>query len=305
MSLTIRTLTQADLDAADTVLMPAYAVPSRKAELRRYLALQPGGWLLATLDGAPAGVVGATNFGAFAYIGLMAVHPQAQRRGIGRALMEQLLARVDAWGCPMALLDASDAGFPLYQALGFVVDDTVDVWVGATAEAHARQAPGTAATGAAGIAVCALALDDLPALASYDADRFGADRGAVLASYLGHSRGLRQVRGEDGRGHAFAAFGASGAMAGFLFAHATRGDMLGPWMADGPDAAEALLLAALSLPYGGALYVQAPTANVDGRRLLERHGFQIGGTLRHMRRGGAPQLDRRASIYGQASFAIG
>src|SRR5262249_18344013 len=122
----IRTLTEADVDIADTIMMPAYGVPrSRKRELRHYLALQPDGWLLALFDGEPAGLGGATDYGPFAYIGLMAVIPALQRRGIASAIMERLLAWIAERGCPAILLDASSAGERLYEKLGFVDDDTV------------------------------------------------------------------------------------------------------------------------------------------------------------------------------------
>src|SRR5215475_9007664 len=122
----IRTVTEADIDAADAIMIPAYGVPrSRKRELRRYLALQPDGWLLAMLDGQPAGMGGATDFGSFAYIGLMAVYPELQRRGIASAIMERLLSWIAVRGCATALLDASSAGERLYEKLGFVDRDKV------------------------------------------------------------------------------------------------------------------------------------------------------------------------------------
>src|SRR5215210_381071 len=104
MTISVRSITEADLDAADVVLEAAYG-PSggrRKERMRRYLSLQPDGWLLALLDDV---VVGAMDYGPFAYIGLMAVHPSAQRRGIGLMLMQRLLAWLDARGCPFSLLD--------------------------------------------------------------------------------------------------------------------------------------------------------------------------------------------------------
>src|SRR5262245_3409659 len=116
--ITIRILSGEDVDIADAIMIPAYGVPrSRKRDLRRYLALQPDGWLLALLDGEPAGMGGAIDYGPFAYIGLMAVLPALQRRGIASAIMEQLLAWIAARGCPTVLLDASPAGERLYEKL--------------------------------------------------------------------------------------------------------------------------------------------------------------------------------------------
>src|SRR5690348_3176989 len=95
----IRALTAADIPAADAIGMAAYGRESRSAELARLLRLQPDGWLLAEVEGEPAGMVGATDFGPFAYVGQMGVLPTFQRRGIARALMERLLAWIDERGC--------------------------------------------------------------------------------------------------------------------------------------------------------------------------------------------------------------
>src|SRR5437660_4039743 len=93
MSLSIRAMTCADLETAGNIVTAAFGSPySRADEVRRYLALQPDGWLLATLDGRPVGTVGAMDYGPYAYISLLSVHPAAQRRGIVLALMQHILA---------------------------------------------------------------------------------------------------------------------------------------------------------------------------------------------------------------------
>ncbi len=98
MSLVVRTMTAADLEAADEIAVAAYGGPHRRrGELARYLSLQPAGWMPAVRDGTPAGLGGAIVYGPFAYIGLMAVHPLQQRQGIAQAILERLLAWVQ--GC--------------------------------------------------------------------------------------------------------------------------------------------------------------------------------------------------------------
>lgn len=278
----IRTMTEADIPAADAIGMAAYGRESRSAELVRLLRLQPDGWLLAEGDGEPAGMVGATDFGPFAYVGQMGVLPAFQRRGIARALMERLLRWIDERQCPVTLLDASDAGYPLYARMGFAVDDRV-----AQFALVATPKLDTAATGRAD----AMRRDDLAEVIAFDTPRFGADRGAVLAAYLA-----------GGAGRAFVARGERGEVRAFLFAQAR---MLGPWVAATPEDAEAVLARALALPFTGAPLVIAPEANGAALALLARYGFAAQRRLRHMRRGGAPLLERRTHVYGQASFAIG
>ncbi len=124
MTIEIRTLTPADLDMADALLMAAYGGASRKQRLQSYLTLQPDGWILAHWDGTPAGVAGATHYGPIAYIGLVGVHPAYQRRGIAMAMMRHLLRWSAERGRPVLQLDASPAGAPLYERLGFVDDES-------------------------------------------------------------------------------------------------------------------------------------------------------------------------------------
>src|SRR5256885_2315182 len=83
----IRSLTPADVTGADELLGVTF--PGSKSlapRMRRYLAVQPDGWWVAEEEGALVGMVGAVEYGAFAYVGLMGVRPDRQGRGIGRQL---------------------------------------------------------------------------------------------------------------------------------------------------------------------------------------------------------------------------
>ena len=282
MQTIFRTLTSDDLDAADAILIPAYGIArSRKRELRRYLGLQPDGWLLAAIDGQPVGLVGATDYGPFAYIGLMAVHPAAQRRGIGMALMQQLLAWLDERGCPAALLDASDSGAPLYEKLGFVDQEKALVFRQDDCALRPRPSDRVAPMQAA----------DLAALADFDAPIFGARRQAVFDAYFA-----------DHPDRAFVARDEASQISGYLFA---QPQALGPWAAHEPADAEVLLAAALALQFEDAPRVIFPSSNVHAGGLLMRYGFSPQRSLGHMRRGDDGAPGRRAMLYGQASFAIG
>ncbi|HST87157.1 MAG TPA: hypothetical protein VLJ14_02175, partial [Ktedonobacterales bacterium] len=164
------------------------------------------------------------------------------------------------------------------------VDDGVALLARVGAPTVDASAPGRAR-------VDVMRLGDLAEVIAFDTPRFGADRGAVLAAYLA-----------DGVGRAFVARGERGEVRAFLFAQAR---MLGPWVAVTPEDAEAVLAHALALPFAGGPLVIAPEANGAALALLARYGFAAQRTLRHMRRGGGPLLERRMHLYGQASFAIG
>src|SRR5258708_4967161 len=121
MPVSLHPLTTADYVAVDPLLTAAYARSSSMLDdLDRYRQRQPDGWLLARLDGIPAGMGGAIAYGATARIGLMAVPPRVQRPGIGRAFMEHLLEWATCRGATTLPLYASPAEVPLYARLRFV-----------------------------------------------------------------------------------------------------------------------------------------------------------------------------------------
>jgi GNAT superfamily N-acetyltransferase len=291
MHVDYRLLTMEDVARADAITMVAYQSPSRATEITRYLALQPDGWWLAWADGAPVGFGGAVDYGPFAYIGLISTLPTAQRQGIGRGLMEHLLAWLEGRGCPMALLDASPAGKPLYDRLGFVTDDRSVVWQGPAPEdlpAMAAHLHDENADGA--IYMQSLTKDDLAALCAYDTPRFGADRWAVFADLLA-AYPERAWLAQD----------ATGAITGFAIAQPR---IIGPWLADDPATARCLLAHALTLPFTQAPIVLAPAANTGAVALLESASFAPLRALSHMRRGGtAPRP--RPTHFGLTSFALG
>ncbi len=282
MPVSLHPLTAADFEAVDPILTAAYARSSSMLDdLARYHRAQPDGWFLARLDGIPAGMGGVIAYGATARIGLMAVHPDVQRRGIGRAIMEHLLEWAAGRGATTVLLDARPAGIPLYERLGFVTDD----YAWAYNCAHPAALAGPLAD-----AVEPLQPADLPEVAAFDAERVGAPRAAILAQYA-----------EECAGRAFVARDGQGRVAGYLMAQAHR---LGPWLADTPQAAESLLCRALPL-CSGDVQVLVPEYNRAATTLLERVGFAPGPRWHSMRRGGIADVQRRGWLYGYANYYFG
>lgn len=282
MHVSLHPLTAADFEAADALLTAAYARSSSMLDdLARYRQCQPDGWFLARLDGNPAGMGGAIAYGTTARIGLMAVHPDFQRRGIGQAIMEHLLEWATVRGATTVLLDATPAGVPLYTRLGFVTDDHARAYV----YSHPAPPPGPQAD-----AVTALRPADLPEVVAFDAERFGASRAAILAQYA-----------DECVGRAFVARDSRWRMAGYLIAQSNR---LGPWLADTAQAAESLLCHALPLCSANA-QVLVPECNQTATALLERVGFSPRRRWHSMRRGGVPDLQRCHWLYGYANFYFG
>jgi GNAT superfamily N-acetyltransferase len=117
-----------------------------------------------------AGAVVLTRWGTgFAAVGMMLVAARYGRRGLGRMLMEHLLA--EAGEDATVTLFAADQGRPLYEKLGFVPVRRNVSFVGRFR---------TPLVGSPGI-VRAATKADLSAILAVDLAAFGSDRGRILA----------------------------------------------------------------------------------------------------------------------------
>ena len=283
----IRLLREADIDAADRLLQLSFQRPAnRRIELERALRIQPDGWHLAEIGGVPVGMVGAIIYERFSWIGLMAVDPGHQSRGIGRSLMKHILADLDRRGSPMVLLDASDAGFPLYQSLGFVEEDECRIYEFPSAQLAEENVESDAYS-----LLHTMSEDLLPAVIAFDEPIFGTNRDAVLRAYFSNFPG-----------RSFVALDAKTRVAGYLIAQARR---IGPWAAASPEIAANLLHRALLLDFPEPPQVIVAGKNPASASMLRSRGFEARHANRHMRRGGTRLPGSRERMFGQASFAIG
>ena len=284
MSLSISPLTNADLTETAEVVKAAYNVPySRKDSLQLYLALPSGGSFIAKNNGSVVGFGGVLDYGPFAYIGLMSVHPSMQKQGIGGLLLERLLSWLAARACPTILLDASSAGAPLYTRYAFTENDITVVMQ----QTQHIPPPQHLPTG-----VSVLAEQDFSALVAFDAPSFGAERGAVLASYrAANPERVLIVRDLHGQ------------ITGYLIVQAT---VLGPWVARTSEDAERLLIHALALYNNeGQSSVFVSANNSAAIQLLTRYGFSQQRDLSHMYKGKPVERSRRTAIFGQTSLGLG
>ena len=273
----IRLLGAADIAAADEVLRAAFATEdSFQRRLHRYLTIQPDGWLVAEADGAIVGMVGAIEYGAFAYVGMMGVHPDRQGQGVGSGLLSTLLERLAARGIACTRLETTDAGRPLYLRHGFV-DAGVSHEFRRTGESAPRAS--------AGVEVAS----DPEEIIALDRAFFGADR-----------TGLWQWLFAEEPGRILVAR-AGGAAAGYL---CVQPDTLGPFAARDPEIAAALLEAAGPRVRSARTRVMMPAENTAGRAVLEAQSWSLHKVVPHMSRGPCPPASWQA-IYGKGSYCLG
>ena len=132
MSLAIRPLEEADVDAADKVRRLAFGThfglpdplsfsgTSRLVESRR--RTWPEAALVAERNGTIVGVALSSHWGSLGLFGPLAVHPEQWRGGVARSLLEASMPIYDRWRCRAVALftfPASLTHIGLYQRYGF------------------------------------------------------------------------------------------------------------------------------------------------------------------------------------------
>lgn len=111
------------------------------ADWSRMIRLEPSGCFTAREGSRLVGTVTTTTYGReMAWIGMMVVHPDFRRQGIGAALMRLALDHVHGLHIASVKLDATPAGRPLYESLGFSAEAEMERWQGVV-HPGASQAP--------------------------------------------------------------------------------------------------------------------------------------------------------------------
>lgn len=251
----VRTLTAADLDFADSVRALA-GWNQTHADWERFLAMEPDGCFLAEWNGTPAGTATTTIYGPeLAWIGMVLVHPDLRRRGIGRALLERCVAYLRSRGVRCLKLDATPAGKEVYDRLGFRSEWTLKRWVG-------RPAAATPAAPSPGL--WSWRATDVARVESLDVTAFGAARRALLGALTQTSTA------------ALVKESAAGDIAGFGFARAgSQALYLGPVVADSAQAGLGLVEALIARHAGQAIFWDIPDPNEAAVDWARQHGFTI------------------------------
>lgn len=263
-----------DLDAV-CALVAEVRWPHRPADIDGLIRLGHG---RLVRDGSDTLGVGLWwGFGDdFARFGLVIVSPRAQGCGLGRRLVEALLAEVAPR--PVMLL-ATRAGRPLYDKLGFVA-------TGGQIAQHQGEYRGTARTD---LRVRPVMPEDVPAIDRLDAAAFGAERRLVLDHLM--AAGRTAVLVDDGR------------VAGYAIERPFgRGTVIGPVVAGNEDDA-ITLFDALARP--GFLRVDLATDAARFARHVSDAGLAFDSASPVMTLGPVPTPSGPQRIFALASHALG
>ena len=179
---------------------------------------------------------------AFGWIGMVIVHGPYRRHGLATRLMERSLAELRDRGL-VPFLDATPAGRPVYERMGFRAVEALTRWRGQGGGPEAHDLP---------------PLVDVAEIAELDRSAFGVDRSAVLADLLARKGALsRRDPGGDG----------------FLLARTGRtASYVGPVVARETGTALRLLESALA-EISGPVLVDVPDRQAEVNGLLAERGF--------------------------------
>ena len=85
----------------------------------RFMNMEPTGCFVAELNRASVGTTATCVLGRVAWIAMVLVDVNARSRGVGTALLKHALNYLDERKVVTVRLDATPAGQPIYEKLGF------------------------------------------------------------------------------------------------------------------------------------------------------------------------------------------
>ncbi|HET6188821.1 MAG TPA: GNAT family N-acetyltransferase [Trebonia sp.] len=252
-------------------------------------------------DGALAGAVVLTRYGAdLASVGMMLVAARYGRQGLGRALMEHLLAEA---GDATVTLFATDLGKPLYDKLGFRTIRRSAAFTGPFRADPFRTDPFRADPFRAEPAVTTATADnskmrtrpaaaaDMASIIDVDKAAFGADRSRLLRRLPAFAGQLLVL--ETGR-----------SIAGFAAAWRNHtSTVIGPVVA--PDGAAACrLIGDLAAEIRGQVRLDLDPDRPELPAWAVRHGLQPAGLNAVMAYGDRPPPGDPARLFTPISIAL-
>lgn len=262
--------------AAVVRLCERVAWPHTPDDLRFLLASGNGRIVRDARTRRPLGVGLWIAYGEeVAVLGMIIVDPEHQGGGIGRRLVEALIA--DA-GQRALILNSTDAGRPLYEKLGFRTLGGILQRQGTnraqpTEEASIREAR----------------LEDRKAIVALDARAFGAPRTMLIGRLLEDGRAVVSIGGGAVRGYALArAFG--------------LGEVVGPIVASSDDEAIALFRA---IAGRGFTRVDCPGDATSFSAFLGEAGLRVVDRPTRMVLGEWTDPSDPARIFALAGHALG
>ena len=249
------------------------------ADAACFATVDPGGFLIGELDGAPAATISCVNYDErFAFLGFYIVRDDLRGRGYGLRIWNAAIAHAR----PRTIgLDGVVAQQQNYRKSGFQL-----------AYANIRYGGRVAPAAAAPAGIVPLADVPFATVAADDATVFPAPRASFLRAWI------------SARGHVGRALVRDGRLAAWGVIRPCRtGHKIGPLVADDRAAAEAVF-AALVAAGPGEVFLDVPSVNRDAAALAHDHGLApVFETARMYT--GAIRPVRLERVFGVTTFELG
>lgn len=280
-ALTLRPMTDADLESCLSFTQQVNW-PHRLLDWQLHYALG-NGYVFADNQQQLAGCILWWNYGAsYGTIGLVVVPAHMQGQGLGRKLMQAVLAQA---GERSLQLVATLAGKKLYQQCGFREVDTIAQVQGIPVAYPVRPV-------ASQTQFSTLTNTNLNLAQQLDAQAYSADRAHLLAALLTQGSGV-------------IAFAAGKAVGYGMLRTSGRGQTIGPIIAAEPEIARQIAIELLQQTDGFVRFDLTEQASSLKAMLLEA-GLQQVDLVSVMVKGDyLPGMDTAQSVFALASQALG
>ena len=245
-----------------------------------FATVDPDGFLVGELDGAPVATVSCINYDArFAFLGFYIVRRDVRGRGYGLRIWNAAMAHA---GARVIGLDGVVGQQENYEKSGF-----------ALAYANVRYSGTVAAPAASSASVIPLSDVPLAAVEAYDSTVFPAPRAAFLRAWIGSPGHLGRALVRVGR---LTAWG--------VIRPCRTGFKIGPLVADRRTAAEVVLAALLAGAGGSEIYLDVPSINRDAVALAQDLKLAPVFETARMYTGAIPTL-RLERLFGVTTVELG
>jgi GNAT superfamily N-acetyltransferase len=246
-----------------------------------FATVDPQGFFIGELDGAPAAIISCVNYDArFSFLGFYIVRPDLRGRGYGLRIWNAAIAHAQ----PRVIgLDGVVAQQENYKKSGFRL-----------AYANVRYG-GAVAAPPAPVPAGVVPLSEIPfaAVAADDATVFPAPRAAFLRAWIETPGHVGRALVRDGK---LAAWG--------VIRPSRTGHKIGPLVGDDRAATEAVLAALLKGASEGEVFLDVPSVNRDAVALARDLGLVPVFETARMYTGAIPPL-RLERVFGVTTFELG
>ena len=238
--------------------------PLTMQDIKRLYELEPDGWFCAEIDNQYVGQAMGIAIGSLGCIGMIIIHENYRRRGIGTALTTETLNYLRNKGIQTIRLDATPEGYNTYQKLGFLDEFPVYHYVKGVASDNP---PLTKIS-----EVKPIVAADIEAIIEFDKFSFGVSRAKILKALFNDSRAFVVKHGSEIQGYV-------------MCRGTTTLYWLGPLVANDVPSAEKLLQQVLRELSDREIRLGVPSINHNAITLFDKYGFRAEFEITRMRCG--------------------